>query len=344
MTDTDPPGARSEPSTAPKLLVVGLGASAGGIQALRTFFSHVPADSGSAYVVILHLSPDHDSKLAEVLQTSTSIPVTQVTHPVPIEPNHVYVVPPNRRLEITDGMLTLSEMTQREHRRSPVDIFFRALADAYGARSVCAILSGTGPNGSAGLKRVKEYGGLVLAQSPDEAAYNDMPNNAIATGLVDIVLPAAEMPARIAEYYGRLRTNVAPAPGMDTTDETDALREVMTLLRVRTGHDFANYKSGTLLRRLQRRLNVVGLSTVSEYARLIREEPAEAVLLMKDLLISVTHFFRDPDAFTLLEERVIPRLFEGKRADDQIRVWVPACATGEEAYSVAMLLAEHAEA
>ena len=187
MTDTDPPGARSETSAAPKLLVVGLGASAGGIQALRTFFSHVPADSGSAYVVILHLSPDHDSKLAEVLQTSTSIPVTQVTHPVPIEPNHVYVVPPNRRLDITDGTLTLSEMTQREHRRSPVDVFFRALADAYGTRSVCAILSGTGPNGSAGLKRVKEYGGLVLAQSPDEAAYDDMPNNAIATGLVDIV-------------------------------------------------------------------------------------------------------------------------------------------------------------
>jgi two-component system CheB/CheR fusion protein len=343
MTDTDPPGARSETGVAPKLLVVGLGASAGGIQALRTFFSHVPADSGSAYVVILHLSPDHDSKLAEVLQTSTSIPVTQVTHPVPIEANHVYVVPPNRRLEITDGMLTLSEMTQREHRRSPVDIFFRALADAYGARSVCAILSGTGPNGSAGLKRVKEYGGLVLAQSPDEAAYDDMPNNAIATGLVDIVVRAAEMPARIAEYYARLRTNVAPASEMGMTDEADALREVMTLLRVRTGHDFANYKSGTLLRRLQRRLNVVGLSTVSEYARLVREEPAEAVLLMKDLLISVTHFFRDPDAFTLLEERVIPRLFEGKRADDQIRVWVPACATGEEAYSVAMLLAEHAD-
>jgi len=343
MTDTDPPGARSEPSAAPKLLVVGLGASAGGIQALRTFFSHVPADSGSAYVVILHLSPDHDSKLAEVLQTSTSIPVTQVTHPVPIEPNHVYVVPPNRRLDITEGTLTLSEMTQREHRRSPVDIFFRALADAYGTRSVCAILSGTGPNGSAGLKRVKEYGGLVLAQSPDEAAYDDMPNNAIATGLVDIVVRAAEMPARIAEYYGRLRTTVAPASGINTTDETDALREVMTLLRVRTGHDFANYKSGTLLRRLQRRLNVVGLSTVSEYARLLREEPSEAVLLMKDLLISVTHFFRDPDAFTLLEDRVIPRFFEGKRADDQIRVWVPACATGEEAYSVAMLLAEHAD-
>jgi two-component system, chemotaxis family, CheB/CheR fusion protein len=342
MTDTDS-GAQSDPRSAPKLVVVGLGASAGGIEALRTFFARVPADSGSAYVVILHLSPDHDSKLAEVLQTSAFIPVTQVTEPVRIDPNHVYVVPPNRRLEITDCMLTLSEMTQREHRRSPVDVFFRALADAHGARSVCVILSGTGPNGSAGLKRVKEYGGLVIAQSPDEAAYADMPNNAIATGLVDIVLRVAEMPARIAEYYARMQqTDVAPPPTTDKTDDGDALREVLTLLRVRTGHDFANYKPGTLLRRLQRRLHLVGLSTLSDYARLIREQPSEAVLLMKDLLISVTHFFRDADAFGVLEQKVIPRLFQRRQAEDQIRVWVPACATGEEAYSIAMLLAEYA--
>jgi two-component system CheB/CheR fusion protein len=169
MTDTDGVGARSEPRPGQKLLVVGLGASAGGIEALRSFFSHVPAESGAAYVVILHLSPDHDSKLAEVLQTTASISVTQVTHPVRVEADHVYVVPPNRRLEILDGMLTLSEMTQREHRRSPVDVFFRALADANGSRSVGIVLSGTGPNGSAGLKRVKEYGGLTMAQAPEEA-------------------------------------------------------------------------------------------------------------------------------------------------------------------------------
>jgi two-component system CheB/CheR fusion protein len=324
------------------MLVVGLGASAGGIEALRTFFAHVPPRSGAAYVVILHLSPDHDSKLAEVLQTVAAIPVTQVTQPVRIEADHVYVVPPNRRLDIVDGVLNLSEMTEREHRRSPVDVFFRALADAHGSRSVAIVLSGTGPNGSTGLKRVKEYGGLSLAQSPEEAAYADMPNNAIATGQVDLVLRAAEMPARIADYRNRLQhIEVAPADTIDQQVESDAVREVLSLLRIRTGQDFANYKPGTLMRRLQRRLHVVGLSSLAAYARLMRETPQEAVLLMKDLLISVTHFFRDPEVFGVLEQRVIPRLFEHKSLDDQIRVWIPGCATGEEAYSIGMLLSEH---
>ena len=344
MTDTDSAGARSEPPET--MLVVGLGASAGGIEALRGFFENVPERSGAAYVVILHLSPTHDSKLAEVLQSSASIPVTQVTEPVRIEPDHVYVVPPNRRLNIHDGALTLTEMTEREHRRSPVDVFFRALADAHGSRSVCVVLSGTGPNGSAGLKRVKEYGGLVIAQDPNEAAFTDMPNNAIATGQVDLVLPIAAMPSRIADFSARQQNkqrDELPSPVVEIADEPEALREVLTLLRVRTGHDFSNYKPETMIRRLQRRLHVVGLPSLSAYARVMRERPQEAVVLMKDLLISVTHFFRDPDAFAVLEERVVPRLFEHKLREDQVRVWVAGCATGEEAYSIAMLLAEHAE-
>jgi two-component system CheB/CheR fusion protein len=340
MTGTDGDGARSEPRSGQRLLVVGLGASAGGIEALRSFFAHVPAESGAAYVVILHLSPDHDSKLAEVLQTTARIPVTQVNQPVRVEPNHVYVVPPNRRLEIVDDTLTLSEMTQREHRRSPVDVFFRALADANGSRSVGVVLSGTGPNGSAGLKRVKEYGGLTIAQAPEEAGHAEMPTNAIATGQVDLVLRVAEMPARIIDYRDRLQ-RVETSPAVDPAEEPDALREILSLLRIRTGHDFANYKSGTLLRRLQRRLHVVGLPDLASYARLMREQPQEGVLLMKDLLISVTHFFRDPEAFLVLEQRVVPRLFDRKSAEDQIRVWVPGCATGEEAYSIGMLLAEY---
>jgi len=234
---------------------VGVGASAGGIEALRAFFAKVPPTSAAAYVVILHLSPGHDSKLAEVLQTTAAIPVSQVTHPVHIQADCVYVVPPNRRLEIADGMLTLSDVTQREHRRSPVDVFFRALADAHGSRSVGIVLSGTGPNGSAGLKRIKEYGGLTIAQSPDEAAYPDMPNHAIATGQVDLVLPVADMPARIA-YYARLQ-------------QIDGAPEV------------ADHKPGTLMRRLQRRLHVVGAPTLNAYARLVREQPQEAVMLMR---------------------------------------------------------------
>jgi two-component system, chemotaxis family, CheB/CheR fusion protein len=341
MTDTDGDGARSEPRSEQELLVVGLGASAGGIEALRSFFAHMPADSGAAYVVILHLSPDHDSRLAEILQTTARIEVTQVKHPVRIEANHVYVVPPNRRLEIVDHTLTLSEMTQREHRRSPVDVFFRALADANGSRSVGIVLSGTGPNGSAGLKRVKECGGLTIAQAPEEAGHAEMPTNAIATGQVDLVLRVAEMPARIIDYRNRLQQIDTSPALVDPAEEPDALREILSLLRVRTGHDFANYKPGTLLRRLQRRIHVVGLSDLASYARMLREQPSEAVLLMKDLLISVTHFFRDPDAFVVLERRVMPRLFEHKNPDDHIRVWVPGCATGEEAYSIGMLLAEY---
>ena len=341
MSDSRDETAGPDAGRSPKLLVVGLGASAGGIEALRSFFAKVPIHSSSAYVVILHLSPDHDSKLAEVLQMTSDIPVTQVSQAVRIQADHVYVVPPNRRLEVVDGMINVHEITQTEQRRSPVDVFFRGLADAHGSRAVCIVLSGTGSNGSAGLKRVKEYGGLAIAQTPAEAAYGDMPTNAIATGMVDLVLPVAEMPARIADYHRRLRQFDGASPeDAEPLDESDALTDVLSLLRVRTGHDFVNYKAGTLLRRIQRRMNVAGVSSLGAYVRLIREQPEEAVALMKDLLISVTHFFRDTDAFKALEERVIPRLFDNKGPGDQVRAWVPACATGEEAYSVAMLLAE----
>ena len=344
MADSDDESAGTEPRPSQKLLVVGLGASAGGIEALRAFFAKVPQRSGSAYVVILHLSPNHDSKLAEVLQMTADIPVTQVSEAVRIQADHVYVVPPNRRLDVVDGMLEVLEITHHEERRSPVDVFFRALADAYGSRAVCVVLSGTGSNGSAGLKRVKEYGGLTIAQTPTEAAYVDMPTNAIATGLVDLVLPVADMPAKIADYHQRLQQYDGGSPGgAESVDESDALRDVLSLLRVRTGHDFVNYKAGTVIRRIQRRMNVAGVASLGAYARLVREQPDEAVTLMKDLLISVTHFFRDVDAFKALEERVIKRLFDSKGPDDQVRIWVPGCATGEEAYSVAMLLAEYVE-
>jgi two-component system, chemotaxis family, CheB/CheR fusion protein len=326
----------------PKPFLVGLGASAGGIKALKEFFSRVPADSGAAYAVILHLSPDHDSRLAEVLQVTASIPVTQVTRQVAIEPNHVYVVPPNKSLEIADGTLTVEEMTRPEQRRAPVDVFFRALADSYGSRSVCVVLSGTGPNGSAGLKRIKEYGGLAIAQDPKEAEYSDMPRNAIATGLVDFVLPVAEIPPQIAAYHARLwRDEEEPAEGAITVSDAEALRDILKILRVRTGHDFSNYKPATLQRRVERRMHLRNVSDLTGYLRLMREQPDEAVLLMKELLISVTNFFRDPLAYQIVAERVIPRIFANKGIGAQVRVWVAGCATGEEAYSIAILLAEH---
>ena len=324
-------------------LIVGLGASAGGIQAFKTFFEHVPVDSGMAYVAILHMSPEHESSLAEVLQASARIPVTTVVDRERVQPNHVYVVSPRQSLSMSDGYLVQSPISRVEERRAPVDIFFRTLAESQAARAVCAVLSGTGADGSMGLKRVKELGGVCIVQDADEAEYGDMPRNALATDLADAVLPVAEMPSWIAAYRdvkGAVRLPEEPQ-GRHEPDER-ALHDVFAQLRLRTGHDFSNYKRATVLRRVERRLGVRQLPDLRSYAAYVHEHPEEARALLKDLLISVTQFFRDHQAFERLERVVIPRLFERKRGDDQVRVWVPGCATGEEAYSIAMLLAEHA--
>ena len=336
-------------------MVVGLGASAGGIKALSAVFANVPPRTGMAYVVILHLSPDYESRLAEVLQTSAAIPVTQVVEEVRLEPDHVYVISPNQLLNVEDGRLRLEQMTALEERQAPVDMFFRTLASAYGPRAAAVVLSGTGPNGSNGLKRIKEHGGLTIAQDPLEAEYQDMPRNSIATGLVDYVVRAAYIPAHILRYQERLGGGEDAADEGRSVDELSVAvvapadarvskdwRDVLTLLRVRTGHDFSNYKPATLRRRVERRMNVRGLATLTDYANTLRDQPAETVALMKELLISVTNFFRDPESFAVLERRVIPVLFSGKDAGDHVRVWSAGCATGEEAYSLAMLLAEHA--
>lgn len=326
-------------------LVVGLGASAGGIKALKEFFTHVPADSDMAYVVILHLSPDHDSNLAEVLQHTAAIPVTQVIERVSVEPNHVYVISPNKSLSMNDGYLSLSEIKRIEERRAPVDIFFRTLAESKTQRACGVVLSGTGSDGSMGIKRVKERGGICIVQDPKEAEYSDMPLNSIATGLIDYALPVAEIPRKLIAYQKRFGRTIIPAEEMTAHAETDAqsLRDIFTQLRVRTGHDFSNYKRATVLRRIERRINVHELPDLQAYARFMREQQSEAPALLKDLLISVTNFFRDCEAFEAVERGIIRRLFEGKGAGDQVRVWVAGCATGEEAYTLAMLLSETTE-
>ncbi|HEU4594250.1 MAG TPA: chemotaxis protein CheB [Pyrinomonadaceae bacterium] len=332
-----------EPHAGQDFLVVGIGASAGGIQALREFFARVPAESGMAYVVILHLSPDHDSQLASVLQSTTTMPVTQVERRVRVVPDHVYVIPPNKSLEIEHGYLDVSNVTSIEVRRAPVDIFFRALAESHHERAVGVVLSGTGANGSMGLKRIKERGGCAIVQDPQEAEYADMPSYSLATGLVDYVLPVAEMPAQIVAYGEQLRQlRLSEEPEEEQREANEAaLRDILTQLRVRTGHDFSNYKRATVMRRMARRMIVHELASLPAYAQFMHERPPEAQALLKDLLISVTNFFRDPAAFAALEREVVPRLFEGKTADDQVRVWVAGCATGEEAYSVMMLLADY---
>ena len=323
--------------------VVGLGASAGGIKAFKEFFANVPPASGMAYVVILHLSPEHESHLAEVLQVATEMPVTQVRGAVKLEPDCVYVIPPNRSLAMNDGHLALSDIKRIEERRAPVDVFFRTLAESKNERAVCVVLSGTGADGSMGLKRVKEHGGLCIVQEPREADHDDMPRNSIATGLVDFVLPVAEMPRKILAYKERLGQTRIPVSLERPETEDQALRDIFTQLRVHAGHDFTNYKRATVLRRVERRINVHELHDLSAYARFMREHPEEARALLKDLLISVTNFFRDSDSFEALERGVVRRLFEGKEPGDQVRVWVAGCATGEEAHTMAMLLSEYAE-
>jgi two-component system CheB/CheR fusion protein len=325
-------------------LVVGLGASAGGIRAFKEFFAHVPRESGMAYVVILHLSPEHESHLAEVLQVATEMPVMQVQGSVKIEPDHIYVIPPNQSLAMTDGHLALSEIKRIEERRAPVDIFFRTLADSKNEHAVSVVLSGTGSDGSMGMKRVKEMGGICIVQDPRDAEYPDMPRNSIATGMVDYVLPVAEIPRKILAYrdrFGRTRMAVDLSERRETDEQ--ALLNIFTQLRVRTGHDFSNYKRATVLRRIERRINVHELPDLQAYAAFMREHPQEAQALLRDLLISVTNFFRDCEAFEALERGYIRRLFEGKGVGDQVRVWVAGCATGEEAYTLAMMLAEFRE-
>ena len=325
--------------------VVGLGGSAGSIQALRTFFEHMPADSGLAFVVVVHLSPEHESSLASLLQNTTRMPVVQATEPVEVEPDHVYVIAPAKSLSMEDGHLRLFDLEPRRGKHVVVDLFFRALADTHGPNSVAIVLSGADGDGAIGLKRMKERGGLTVAQEPGEAEYDGMPRAAVATGMVDWVLPVAEMPTRLVEFHrrrSRLRLPAEHEPPRDTRAEDEtSLREVLAFQRARTGRDFAYYKRATVLRRLSRRMQVNGVDDLPSYLDFLRTHPSESTSLLQDLLISVTNFFRDRDSFDALE-RQIPRLFRDKTASDQVRVWVAGCATGEEAYSVAMLLAEHA--
>ncbi|WP_205514611.1 CheR family methyltransferase [Longitalea arenae] len=324
-----------------KFLVVGIGASAGGIQALKKFFEFVPESSGIAYVVILHLSPNHDSKLAEVIRTSARIPVQQVTEKTKIAPDTIYVIPPNQHLTMEDDSILVSTNVQVEDRRAPIDIFFRTLAESHGSHAVCVILSGTGANGSMGLKRVKERGGAAFVQNPREAEFNEMPRNAISSDMVDAVLPVAEIPTRIINYKNNLGMVHIPLEAENRAEtEQNALREIFAQLRARTGHDFANYKRPTLLRRIERRITVRSLPNLILYANYLQEHPDEVNALLKDLLISVTNFFRDKKAYEALESDVIPAILKNKKHEDQVRIWVAGCATGEEAYSIAMLCAE----
>jgi len=327
-------------------LLVGLGASAGGIRALKEFFAVMPADSGMAFVVILHLSQEHKSNLAEILQRETAMKVEQVNGTVKVEPNRVYVIPPAKHLELVDGVIKLRAPERSKGLRVPIDRFLRSLADAYGKRAVSIILSGTGTDGTVGMKHVKGKDGFAIVQDPADAEYDGMPRSAIATNIADVVLPIAEMPEKllfVRDTTEKFRlTDGHDGEVAKEIKNVEFLRDVLTLLRVRTGHDFSNYKRATLVRRVVRHLQIHETDDLEVYLQILRENPDEVRSLLKNLLINVTNFFRDKDAFNALEKKVIPNLFEGKTSTDQVRVWIAGCSTGEEAYSIAILLQEYA--
>ncbi|WP_372636687.1 CheR family methyltransferase [Fodinibius sp.] len=324
-------------------LVVGLGASAGGLEALSAFFEAMPDSPGMAFVVIIHLSPDHESSVARLLQEHTSMTVLQVTGRTPIKADHVYVIPPGSLLTLQDRYLVLADSEKNNKQLTTIDLFFRSLGKAKGHYSACVILSGTGSDGSIGLKTVKEYGGIVITQESGEAGYDGMPRSAVQTGLVDLVLPLKEIPAHLVNYKESLKQINIPDSGELPENETHVLRDILSKLNEKTGHDFTRYKQSSVLRRLERRMRVHRIRTLPAYLEYISQHPPEIRALFKDLLISVTNFFRDREAFQELQETVIPKLFEDKSSKDSLRVWIPGCATGEEAYSLALLLHEHAQ-
>jgi len=328
-----------------EFLIVALGASAGGLEPLETFFKHMPADAGFAFVIVQHLAPDHPTALPQLLARHTAMPVEEAKNHTQVVPDHVYVIPPNATLTIQDGVLRVTAPAEARGVRTPIDAFFGSLADDRSENAVCIMLSGTGTDGTLGLRAIKEHGGMALAQSLESAKYDSILRSAIATGLVDHVLPVEEMPGKVQEYATHLASINGNGKAEIIREQLGAhMGKIHAILRRRVGHDFSQYKESTVARRLERRMKALQIDTVKEYVEQLTRLPEEADRLFNDLLIGVTQFFRDPEAFESLRANVIPKLFAGKGSDDQVRVCVVGCATGEEAYSICILLSEHAAA
>ena len=342
---TAAPAKLAGPVAAPSFPIVGIGASAGGLAAFEAFFSGMPAnaDPGMAFVLVQHLAPDHKSILTELIQRYTRMQVFEVEDGMAVRPNCAYIIPPNRDMAFLNGKLHLLEPAAPRGQRLPIDFFFRSLAQDQHERAICIVLSGTGSDGTLGVRAIKGEGGMAMAQKPESTEYDGMPRSALATGLVDYELPPAEMAAQLMAYAAHaFGPSLLPAaPPSHRTENT--LNKIFILLRTHTGHDFSQYKPSTIHRRIERRMAVQQIETLEEYVKYLQQTPAEAEALFHDLLIGVTHFFRDADAFLALEKQVIPTLFAGRPPGSVIRVWAPACSTGEEAYSLAILLAEYQE-
>jgi two-component system CheB/CheR fusion protein len=319
--------------------VVGIGASAGGLDAFKRFFAAMPPDSGIAFVLVPHLDPAHESLMVELLSRHTTMPVVEAENNMPVDANHVYIIPPNKYMTIHGGILRLTGPVERRTSQTSIDLFLRSLAEDQQEQSICIILSGTGSHGTLGLKAVKAAGGMAMVQDPGTAEYDRMPQSAMATGLADYVLAAEQMPEALIKYvqhtYANAGTRIETAP-----EGADYLTQVLALLRARTKFDFRPYRKKMLTRRIERRMGLNHFDSIPKYLAFLRDHPDEVKQLVKDLFISVTSFFRDPEAFEELASQVIAPLVQRKEDDSVIRVWVPGCATGEEAYSLVIILLE----
>jgi two-component system CheB/CheR fusion protein len=316
--------------------IVGMGASAGGLEAFELFFRHAPADSGMAFVLVSHLDPSHASILTEILQRTTTMPVVEVQDQMQVAPNSVYVIPPNRDMTIFHRALQLSIPAEPHGQRMPIDVFLRSLGEDQSEKAIGIIFSGTGTDGTLGLRAILGAGGITLAQEPTTAKFDGMPTSAIQAGYVTHILPAEKMPDVLLSGIQTLNIKTTPSPPI----ALNGINRILQQLRASTGHDFSLYKKSTITRRIQRRMLQNDIADTETYLRYLKGHPSEIASLFKELLINVTNFFRDPEAFVALKQDILPTLFENKPDDYVFRAWVAGCATGEEAYSIAMVLHE----
>lgn len=336
-----PPAAAARASSRP-FPIVGIGASAGGLEALGLFLANVPKDSGLGFVIVQHLDPTHKGIMVSLLQRGTAMSVEQVKDRTRVKPNCVYVIPPNKDMSILHGVLHLLDPVAPRGQRLPIDLFFRSLADDRQEQSIGVILSGMGSDGTLGLRAIKEKAGVVFVQEPTSAKFDGMPRSAVEAGLADVIAPVEELPRKLIAYLQHVP--LAAKPGLaDQYSVQSALEKVVILLRAQTGHDFSLYKKSMLYRRIERRAGLHQLGKIADYVRFLQQNPQEVELLFHELLIGVTTFFRDPDAWEQLKAEALPALLAGRTSSRPLRAWVPACATGEEAYSLAILFRETLE-
>ena len=324
----------------PSFCIAGIGASAGGLEAFEHFFSSMPPDGNVGFVLVPHLDPGHTSMLPELLQRFTKMPVVQVRHGMKVLPNRIHIVPPNKDIEILQGGLCLSDPSTRQAWRLPIDLFLRSLAADQREKGIGIVLSGSGSDGTLGLRAIKSQYGLVMVQDPESAKFRGMPTSAIEAGVADFILTPVKMPAQLLAYTAHCTRKVAGGTTSWVERTGNALHPIFLLLRSQTGHDFSAYKRNTIGRRIERRMSIHQIRDVAQYTRYLRQNPQEVEMLFKELLIGVTSFFRDPDAFELLRSRLVAEILPNKSTDSVVRLWVPGCSTGEEVYSLAIVLRE----